>query len=317
VVPPPGIGDDAARQEPVMLPSSIPEILDVLVIRGANAAPDAPPDLVIEIPHGATATADFTVLAARLTSPLPAGLVDFFHVNTDAGAPELAIAIAHRFVAEAPARSVAVLRCRVPRTFIDCNRRLEASDAELKAGKVTGGLMPWITTPEDRAMLRAAYDRYVGAVRAALAALAPGGAILMLHSYAPRTVGVEVDLEIVASLRRAYQPEVEPSWPLRPELDVISRELDGTDRAPPDVVATLRRELAALGLTAADSATYPLHASTLAHGHVLAHPGRALCVEVRRDLLADPFEPFAQMTIGAAKVERLVAPFVRALHRWW
>ncbi|HEX4421423.1 MAG TPA: N-formylglutamate amidohydrolase, partial [Kofleriaceae bacterium] len=300
-----------------MLPSSIPEILDVLVMRGANAARDAPPDLVIEIPHGATATVDFTVLAARLTSPLPAGLVDFFHVNTDAGAPELAIAIAHRFVAEAPARSVAVLRCRVPRTFIDCNRRLDASDAEFKAGKVTGGLMPWITTPEDRAVLRAAYDRYVGAVRAALAALAPGGAILMLHSYAPRTVGVEVDLEIVASLRRAYQPEVEPSWPLRPELDVISRELDGTDRAPPDVVATLRRELAALGLTAADSATYPLHASTLAHGHVLAHPGRALCVEVRRDLLADPFEPFAQMAIGAAKVERLVAPFVRALHHWW
>ena len=51
--------------------------------------------------------------------------------------------------------------------------------------------------------------------------------------------------------------------------------------------------------------------------NVMALPGRALCVEVRRDLLADPFEPFAQMTIGTAKVDRLVAPFVRALRRWW
>jgi hypothetical protein len=50
---------------------------------------------------------------------------------------------------------------------------------------------------------------------------------------------------------------------------------------------------------------------------VQARPGRALCVEVRRDLLADPFVPFAQMTIGAAKVDRLVGPFVNALRRWW
>ena len=49
----------------------------------------------------------------------------------------------------------------------------------------------------------------------------------------------------------------------------------------------------------------------------MARPGRALCVEVRRDLLAEPFAPFAQMQIGAAKLERLVAPFVHALRRWW
>ena len=300
-----------------MLLTSLPEILDVTTVRGARARPDAALDLLIEIPHGATATRDFTTLAAKLTSPLPDGLVDFFHVNTDAGAPELARAIAERFVAEEPTRSAAVLRCRIPRTFVDCNRRIDASAADFKAGKVTPGLMPWITTGADRELLRAAHDRYVGAVREAITHLARDGALLLLHSYAPRTVDVEVDLQIVANLRRAYEPDREPAWPLRPEIDVIGRELDGTDRAPAGVVAALRHELAGLGIELAESATYPLHPSTLAWDHVVARPGRVLCVEVRRDLLAEPFEPFAEMRIGVAKVDRLVGPFVRALRRWW
>jgi len=297
--------------------TSIPEVLDALVMRGAQARPDAALDLLIEIPHGATATGDFTTLAAKLTSPLPDALVDFFHVNTDAGAPELARAIATQFVADEPTRSVAILRCRIPRTFVDCNRRIDASPEEFKAGKVTPGLMPWISTPEDRELLRAAYDRYVGTVREAITRLARDGAMLLLHTYAPRTIDVEVDLQIVASLRRAYEPAREPTWPLRPEVDVIGREIDGTNRAPAGVVLALREALARLGIELAESATYPLHPSTLAWDHVMARPGRVLCVEVRRDLLADPFEPFVQMRIGAAKVNRLVMPFVRALRRWW
>ena len=296
---------------------SLAGVLDATYVRGARAPADAGPDLVIEIPHGATRTEDYDRLAAQLTSPLPAALVDFFHVNTDAGAPELGLAAAERFVLEAPTRTALVLRCRIPRTFIDCNRRIEASSADFKEGKVTPGLMPWITSTEDRALLRAAYDAYVGAIGQALATLAPGGAILLLHTYAPRSLDVEVDEHIVTSLRRAYQPDVEPTWPLRPEVDVIGRALDGTDHAPAHVVAALRAELAAIGLGLAESATYPLHPSTLAWDHIQAHPGRALCVEVRRDLVADPFEPFAQMRIGAAKVDRLVGPLVGALRRWW
>lgn len=296
---------------------SIPDVVDVQVMRGSRAAADAPPDLVIEIPHGATATADFTALAARLTSPLPDGLADFFHVNTDAGAPELGLALARRFVDDSPTRVAAVLRCRIPRTFIDCNRRIDAAPEDFKAGKVTPGLMPWITTDADRELLRARYDRYVAAVREAIALLPATGALLMLHTYAPRTVDVEVDHDIGPKLRRAYQPEVEATWPLRPEIDVISRALDGTSYAPAAVVEALRAELSAVGLAVADSATYPLHPSTLAWDHVQARPGRALCVEVRRDLLADPFVPFEQMTIGATKVDRLVGPFVHALRRWW
>ncbi|HUS32347.1 MAG TPA: N-formylglutamate amidohydrolase [Kofleriaceae bacterium] len=295
---------------------SIPTILDVDVIRGARAAQGAPLDVVIEIPHGATRTEDFNALAARVTSPLPDGLVDFFHVNTDAGAPELAVATARRFVELEPARSVAILRCRIPRTFIDCNRRVDASAEDFKAGKVSPGLMPWITDPEDRVMLRAAYDRYVAAVKQATGQLATDGAMVLLHSYAPREVDVQVDAKIVESLRAAYRPEKVESWPLRPELDVIGKGLDGTSYAPAAVVEALKAALAG-ELAVADGATYPLHSSTMAWDHVMARPGRTLCLEVRRDLLADPFEPFAQMRISEAKVERIAVPLATALRRWW
>ena len=295
------------------LPGSIPGVLDVQRLRGAAAAPGTPPTLAIEIPHGATQTLDFMALAAQLTSPLPDGLADFFHVNTDAGAPELGQAVAERFVAARPEAVAVVLRCRVPRTFIDCNRRMDASPEDFKAGKVTPGLMPWIVTPEDRALLRGRYETYVSAVRAVAEATLPGGFLLLLHTYAPREVGVEVDADIVKSLRWAYTPEVEPTWPLRPEVDVIGRDLDGVVHSPTAVLEALRVGLAGVGVAMADGATYPLHPSTLAHGHVLRWPGRALCVEVRRDLVAAPWSPFTEMTIGADKVARLAGPLTQAI----
>jgi predicted N-formylglutamate amidohydrolase len=298
-------------------PVSIPDIVDVMIARGRAAREGDAPDLVIEVPHGATRTVDYTACAAELTSPLPADLVDFFHVNTDAGAPELAHAIARHVAADEPNRTVVVLRCRVPRTFIDCNRRMDASPDDFRAGKVTPGLMPWITSPEDRALLRGRYDRYVEVVGEAIAQLPGHGALVMLHSYAPRTVDVEVDRDIVANLHRAYLPDVEPTWPLRPEVDIIARAPDGADHAPRAVVDALRELLAARGVTIAEGFTYPLHPSTLAYHHVQQLPGRALCIEVRRDLLADPFEPFAQMQIADAKVERLAPAFAAALRRWW
>jgi predicted N-formylglutamate amidohydrolase len=299
------------------LPASIPGVVDVHVVRGARAPRDSAPDLVIEIPHGATRTADYRALEELLSSALPPGLVDFFHVNTDAGAPELGDAVARAFAEAWPTRSVAVLRSRIPRTFIDCNRRIDASAAELEAGRVTPGLMPWITAASDRQLLRDRHDAYVGAVRGASASLAPDGAMLLLHTYAPRSVDVEVDERIVESLHRAYGPELEPTWPLRPEVDVIGRTLEGVSLAPEEVVRVLVEALARDGITVVDGVSYPLHPSTLAWEHVTGRPGRALCLEVRRDLLADPFEPFVEMKIGAAKVARIAAPLAEALGRWW
>jgi predicted N-formylglutamate amidohydrolase len=233
-------------------------------------------------------------------------LIDFFHVNTDAGAPELGMAIAEQL------GNAVIIRCRIPRTFIDCNRRIDASLADFKAGKVTPGLMPWITTDHDRQLLRGLYDQYVGTVKATLDAN-PAAALLMLHTYAPRSVEIEVGPDIGPKLRAAYQPDVEPTWKMRPEIDVISKDLDGKSYAPPAVLAALK---AGLDLPVAESETYPMHPSTLAYDHVIARPGKAICVEVRRDLLADPFTPFAQMTIGAHKVARLAGPFADAMRRF-
>jgi hypothetical protein len=297
--------------------SSISGVVDVSNYQGADAPADRAPDLLIEVPHGATRTADFRALEAQLTSVLPASLVDFFHVNTDVGAPELAEVVAAGFVAAHPTRAACVLRCLIPRTFIDTNRHIDAAPEDFAAGKVTPGLMPWITTAEDRALLRGLYQRYVDAVAGAAQALSAEGAMLLLHSYAPRSVDVVVDADIVQNLRRAYQPEVEPTWPLRPPIDVIARGADGTSYAPPAVLEALEAELGALSIPVALSATYPLHPSTLAWAHVMARPGRVLCLEVRRDLLADPFEPFAQMHIGPQHVARLAGPLVAALRRWW
>ncbi len=295
---------------------SAPNVADVCWVRGPRCDAHAAPDLLIEVPHGATDTEDFEALAAQLQSKLPERLVDFFHANTDVGAFELALATAEQRVAARAQSCVLIVRSRIPRTFIDCNRRIDEPPEAFRLGKVTPGLMPWITHAADIALLRERHAGYVDLVNAAANALAPDAGVLLLHSYAPRSVAVEVDLDIVDNLRQAYQPEIEASWPLRPEFDVIARDLEGRSHAPATVVDALRNSLGEHGWTLGDSATYPLHPSTLAWDHVMRRPGRALCLEVRRDLLADPFDPFARMQICSTKVERIAGPLAAALAVW-
>jgi hypothetical protein len=50
--------------------------------------------VLLEVPHGATRRAELDGLAALLRGQLPRGLDAFFHVNTDEGAPEVALAAA-------------------------------------------------------------------------------------------------------------------------------------------------------------------------------------------------------------------------------
>jgi hypothetical protein len=299
-----------------MLYQSIPQIADVHILRGATAPETARPDLLFEIPHGATPTTDFLEVAGQVKSSLPEGLVDFFHVNTDVGAFEVAHRAAEHLVKLAPDRCVSIVRCRIPRTFIDCNRRIEASAEAFKEGRVTPGLMPWLTHPEDLAMLRERYEAYMGVVNETTGQLATHGSVVLVHTYAPRQVDVQVDEDIVKNLRRAYEPEVEPTWPLRPEIDVISRDAEGNDHAPRALVEALRREYLSCEWPLTESATYPLHPSTMAWDHVMARPGRALCIEYRRDLLADPFDPFVEMNICPQKVDRVALPLARALNQW-
>lgn len=294
--------------------SSVPGVLDV---ERFGAASD-PVGLVIEVPHGATETADFEALAARLVGPQPEGLVEFFHVNTDVGAPELAAEVARRVSREG--RAALVLRCRVPRTFVDTNRRLDLEPVEAEAeaetnalsGRVTPGLAPWVTEPEDQRQLLELHRVYTRAVERILEDALPQAGLLLLHSYAPRSVDVEVTDRIVEDLRAAYAPGQAETWPLRPPLDVIHRLPDGSSLAPEGFVDALTRALDGIA-PVGDNLTYPLHPVTVAHRHATRWPGRVACVEVRRDLLADPFVPLRPVLISAQKVERLAGPISQAL----
>lgn len=298
--------------------ASLPGIADVSIVRGARAAPDAPPDLLLEVPHGATRAAHFHATRRALVGAYPDDLIAFFFVNTDVGAPELAERIAQLVVAADPARTATVLRCLVPRTFVDCNRVVPpgAAGQASAPGEMTPGLMPWVADARDRDLLLARHAAYVSLVdRAADATAAVGGRVLMVHTYAPRSVDVAVDDRVVARLREAYAPGVVERWPLRAEVDLITTTPQGSRLAPPDLVAAVRAEVTARGLRCAENEAYALHPSTTAAALAARHPGRTLCFEVRRDLLLPAFTPFVELTPDPARVASVAQAFAAALVR--
>lgn len=210
-----------------------------------------------------------------------------------------------------------MVRSRIPRSFVDCNRRLEVDPAAFREGRVTPGLMPWITDARDLALLQERHAAWVRVVRACRDRLTSRGGMLLLHTYAPREVDVQVDLDIVARLRAAWAPGTAGTWPLRPELDVIHRTLEGASTVTPGLMADLAALAGARGWTLGDSHCYPMHPSTLAWDHVMALPDRTLCLEVRRDLLTAPFDPFVQMTIDREAVDGLATDLAPRLAAHW
>ena len=294
------------------------ELHDIRTIPGVcevtfTAPRPGAPTLLIELPHGATRTADYEALRSRLAGSLPDNLEAFFYVNTDIGTPESA-----RWLVEALAGEgygALVLRCLVPRTFIDCNRVVAGS----VQGAVIDGLTPavaaYIEVAEDRALLEGLHREYHALVeRAYVAICGAGGLALQLHSYAPRSVGIDrIDGEIVAALRRAYEPAVYATWPERPAVDIICAGTDGTMWAAPELVAAVRAAFAAIDVAAEENATYRLHPATMGYQYARAYPGQVLCVELNRGLVADPFVPFGESPIGPAKVERMSRPLASAL----
>jgi hypothetical protein len=286
---------------------SIPDVCEVAFVRGAAAQTE--PGLLLEVPHGATRAEHFDALRRALVGSYPEDLRDFFFVNTDVGAPELALRVALAVVAADPARSVALLRSLIPRTFVDCNRVIGSS-----ASGMTPGVHAWVREPRDLELLLARHGAYRTLAESLYAGVCGrGGLALMLHSYAPRSIDVPVDERIVERLREAYRPETIGSWPLRAEVDLIADDPQGRTLASEALVREVRRELLAAGLEVARCGSYALHPSTLAHAFATRYPGRTLCLEVRRDLLVEEFTPFAEMQADAAKLERIALPLARAV----
>jgi hypothetical protein len=305
-------------QDPFADLRSIPGIVDVTWYPPHGAIEASPAStLLIETPHGATRRSDYEALEAQLASSLPQDLIRFFFVNTDIGTPEGAEHIA-RALSTAPAiRSfgVLVLRCLLPRTFIDTNRVIAASPSAAVVDGMTPGVASYITAQIDHALLVGLHQRYHELVERAYAAIpGRGGLALQLHSYSPRSVGIDtIDEHIVAALREAYEPGVYETWPRRPSVDLITTDPEGRVLADPEVVARLREEYATIGIEAQENATYRLMPVSMGYQYAARYPGQVTCIELDRELLADPFVPFEDSPIGAAKVERMVGPLIVVL----
>ncbi|MBM3974290.1 MAG: hypothetical protein FJ301_09355 [Planctomycetes bacterium] len=296
-------------------PASVAGVCEVEIVRGATAAPDAMPDVLLECAHGATRAAHFDGLRAELRGSYGDGLRDFFFVNTDVGSPELALAVARRVTERQPSRVACIVRCLLPRTFVDCNRKLErdALPTASRPGEMTPGLPAWVQDPRDRDLLLDRYFAYRAVVERAFAATAAtGGVALFVHTYAPRSIDVAVDERIGERLRAAYAADRIGSWPLRPGVDLITRDPDGVELASRPMVDRARGEFQLAGFDVQENASYPLHPATLAHHFAVQRPEATLCLEVRRDLLVPEFTPFVELQPDAGKIARAAAPLAAA-----
>ena len=305
--------DAQPAQRPI---ASIADVCDVALVRGAAEADEAAPSLLVEIPHGATRAVHFATLRARLRGPFPDDLDAFFFVNTDVGAPEVASATAQRFVGAHPGRSALVIRCLIPRTFIDCNRVIDAATrpAASAAGQMTPGVAEYVRDAADFRLLFERYSAYRALVtRAFDTVCGAGGFGLMTHTYAPRSIDVPVDERIVERLRAEYRPEASGNWPLRAEVDLITNAPDGELLASEPLAARARAAFEREGFVVAQNGAYSLHPSSMGNVHAKRWPGRTLCLEIRRDLLVRAFTPFAEMDVDPAKAGRVASVLAEAV----
>lgn len=271
--------------------------------------------LFVDVPHGATRKADYDAVFAKLKGALPSQLEHFFFVNTDIGAPEGAQWLGRSLAALGI--NVVFARCLIPRTFIDPNRvvALSAPGGAVKDG-LTAAVPAYLTNADDLTWLGAQHARYHQAIDAAYreACGVHGGLAVQLHSYSPRSVGIEkVDADIVDALHAAYVPEVYATWPERPPVDIISATKDGSFRTAPKLVDALLTEYTRAGIDVKENATYHLSPAAMGMVYAQQYPQQVVCVELNRGLVADPFVPFGVSTISEEKVARMVGPIARVI----
>jgi hypothetical protein len=291
------------------LPSTIDHVAFVEVIRGPDADPAAPCDLLVEVPHGADRRHHYDELRARLVGDLPEHLEEFFSVNTDVGAWAYGRATAERVVASHPERAALLVRCLVPRTFVDCNRPADFEGGRLDEGALTAGVPSYVRDDRDRELLLGLHRRYVELVEDAYAQVCgSGGVALVPHTYGPRSMGIAaVDDDIVKNLRWACEPERELTWPLRAEVDLLTRTGDGELLGPPGAEEALLESFTREGFAPVANDTFYLHPASLGHRWCSEYPGQVLCLEVRRDLLVDKWTPLEEMVPLREEAERVAS----------
>ncbi|NIM00448.1 MAG: hypothetical protein GTN89_06155, partial [Acidobacteria bacterium] len=274
------------REQPI----SVAGVCNTGVVAGGRADPHAAPDLLIEVPHGATRLLHYESLRGVLKGDYPDDLIKFFYVNTDVGAPETAVAIARGLLKSQPELKIRILRSLVPRTFIDCNRTPGATNGN---PKVTPRVPDYVTDPADIDTITAYHQSYVAqAERAYAEVCGEGGQALILHTYAPRTVDLSnINGNIVEQLAEAWKPNNRRKWSKRPDVDLITMPPDGESLASPDLVDEVRRRYRSIKIDVAENATYNLHPDTLGWRWSREYPRRVLCVELNRQRLVRKWTP--------------------------
>ena len=292
---------------------SIPGVAHVELLSGAEASEDRRPDLLVEVPHGADRRAHYDALRRRLKGELPPALEAFFHFNTDVGAWAYGRAAAVSVLEAEPTRRAVVIRSLIPRTFIDCNRPSDFAGDETV--RLTAGLHEYVRHPDDRRLLGELHKDYVGlAERAYEAVCGHGGLALVPHTYGPRTLDIaRIGDDIVEELRHALAPERADTWPLRPEIDLLTRDPDGRLLAPEGAEEALLDAFRQAGMNPEANVTYCLQPPTLAHSFSVRYPGRLLCLEVRRDLLVESWRPFEEMIAEPERTAGIAATLAPVL----
>ena len=156
-------------------------------------------------------------------------------------------------------------------------------------------------------LIQTQYHKYHAFVEAQIKTICSnGGHAILLHSYAPKSVGISsVDHEIVQKLHWAYSQERYDTWPIRPEVDVICKDTEGTVLVNKLWLDSLVQQCRSLGLNTAEGESYPLHPITMAHHYWQKYPNNILCLEIRRDLLVDNFTPFSEMSGNPNKMDEI------------
>jgi hypothetical protein len=293
-------------------PTSVAGVCNTGVVSGAKADPQAAPDLLIEVPHGATRLLHYESLRGLLKGHYPDDLIKFFYVNTDVGAPETAVVVARGLLARQPELKIRILRGLVPRTFVDCNRIPADANGE---SKVTPRVPPYVTNPVDVEMVTAYHQSYVAQAELAYAEVCgSGGQALILHTYAPRSVDVgKVDGNIVEQLAEAWLPKNRRKWSKRPDVDLITTTSDGESLASRDLVEEVRRCYKSIKIDVAENDTYHLHPETLGLRWSRQYPGRVLCVELNRQRLVRKWTPLEPLEVMPKRVEKMAQPLIAAV----
>ncbi len=290
--------------------------------------------MLFEVPHGATKRRHFDAVRRELSGDLPKDLVDYFFVNTDVGSTDVARGVARlvagspavsclrdflgpdsrREVARLPPRKILVLRCLIPRTFIDTNRIVDGG-SEASGTELSPAIADYIRDKQDAERLLSLYARYQAIAEEAYELVCGSGGLgLVPHTYAPKSVCIEsFDEGIGRALRQAYEPERYRKWHRRPAVDILSQGTDGGRLAPPRLVEAIRSNYAKIGIRATENVSYRLHPATMGYRYSMRYPAQVLCFEIARDLLAEPFAAFEEMHISERKVERMSAPIAAAL----